>query len=115
MSEGQEVMRPRRTRMKAPAITPEEREKQLISLAVDDVERKLRDGRAPTAVLVHYLKLATTREELEKKKLEKEIALLESRKQVADSSMRMEQLIQNALSALTTYGSSINSDEAEES
>lgn len=111
MSDDENYQRSGRARRKAPATTPEEREKQLIALAVDAAEEKIRSGKVPTAVLVHYLKLATVREELEKEKLRKEIALLETRKQVADSSMRMEELYASAIKAITTYGSRINSDE----
>lgn len=98
--------------VKAPAIDPEEREKQLISLAVSESERKLRSGNAPTALLIHYLKLATAREALEKEKLRKEIALLETKKQVADAAMHMEEMYTRAIEAMTTYGSSINREDS---
>lgn len=114
MSEAQNYSGSPRKRAKAPAIDPEEREKQLIALAVDDVERKIRSGRAPTAVLVHYLKLATAKEQLEKEKLRKEIALLESKKLLADSTVRMEELSVKAIQAISSYGSSINREDAME-
>lgn len=101
-------------RAKAPAIDPEEREKQLISLAVNNAERRLMSGTAPTAIVVHYLKLASAREELEKEKLRKEIALLETKKLVADSAMHIEELYTNAIKAMTTYGSSINNESSVE-
>lgn len=111
MSEVLKFPDPSRRRLKAPAVDPQEREKQLIALAVDDAERKIRSGKAPTAVLVHYLKLATAREALEKEKLRKEIALLESKKQLADSSMRMEELLKEAMAAMASYGASINQED----
>jgi hypothetical protein len=95
----------------APAIDPEDREKQLISMAVSITEQKMRDGTAPTALIMHYLKIATTREQLEKKKLEKEISLLESKKAAADSAIRIEELYADAIEAMTTYGSSINRED----
>ena len=52
-----------------PAISPEARENQLISLAVDLAERQLMDGSASSQVITHFLKLGTTRAELEKEKL----------------------------------------------
>lgn len=111
MSEVLKFPDPSSRRLKAPATDPQEREKQLIALAVDDAEKKIRSGKAPTAVLVHYLKLATAREALEKEKLRKEIALLESKKQLADSSMRMEELLKEAMAAMTSYGASINQED----
>ena len=46
-----------------PAITPEERENQLISKAVDLAERQLEDGTATAQVITHYLKLGSTKKD----------------------------------------------------
>ena len=62
-----------------PALTPESRENQLISLAVDLAERQLQEGTASSQVITHYLKLGSTRERQEKEKLEEEIKLLRAR------------------------------------
>lgn len=51
-----------------PALTREGRENQLIDLAIDQAEKELREGTASSQVLVHYLKLASTREKREKEK-----------------------------------------------
>lgn len=48
-----------------PALTREGRENQLIDLAIDQAEKELRKGTASSQVLVHYLKLASTREKRE--------------------------------------------------
>ena len=62
-----------------PALDPESRENQLISLAVNLAEEKLRDGTASNQLIVHYLKLGSTKERLEKEKLEKENELLKAK------------------------------------
>lgn len=110
MPEEQNISKTPRTRTRAPAIDPVEREKQIIARVIDSVERKAEQGTLPTAVMVHYLRLATEKEKLEREKLRKEIALLEAKKQVADASMRMEQIAKEAIEAITSYGSSINRD-----
>ena len=46
-----------------PALSPEARENQLISLAVDLAEQQLIDGSASSQVITHFLKLGTTRAE----------------------------------------------------
>lgn len=58
-----------------PALTPEARENQLTSLAMDLVEQRLRDGTASSQETTHFLKLASTKSklELEKLKLENEL------------------------------------------
>ena len=55
-----------------PALTPEARENQLISLAMDQAEQQLMDGTASSQVITHFLKLATSKTALEKEKLKKE-------------------------------------------
>ena len=58
-----------------------------------------------------YQEYLEEQEELEKQKLQREIALLESKKQAADSAVRIEELYAGAIQAMTTYGSSINRDD----
>lgn len=58
-----------------PALTPEARENQMISLTMDLVEQRLRDGTATSQETTHFLKLASAKAkaELEKLKLENEL------------------------------------------
>lgn len=91
--------RPRRP----PATTPEARENQLISLTTDVVERQLREGTASAQVLTHFLKLATVREGLERKKLESENALLLARVEQLGSNAKVEELYSEAIAAFTSY------------
>lgn len=98
----------------APAIGVAAREQQLISLAVDLAEKKLRDGTASNQLICHYLKLATTREQLEKEKIEREILQLDAKTQAIQSTARLEELFTKAISAMKSYGESINRDDSEE-
>lgn len=88
----------------APAATPEERENQLIALAVDLAEKKLLDGTASSQVIAHYLKLGSTRMMLEKEKLKQENALLEAKTSAIKSAEKTEELYQNAIEAMRVYG-----------
>lgn len=90
-------------RMRAPAITVEAREKQLISLAVDLAERQLSEGTASSQVITHYLKLGSTKEKLEKEKLEKENELLRAKTEALQSTKKVEELYLNALNAMRSY------------
>jgi hypothetical protein len=92
-----------RPRKSAPAKTPEARENQLIALAVDLAERQLQDGSASAQVITHYLKLASTRERLEKEKLSKENKLLEAKTDAIKSQKKIEDLYANALKAMSAY------------
>lgn len=88
-----------------PALTPEARENQLISLAVDLAEKQLIEGTASSQVITHYLKLATVKEQLEREKLAKENELLRAKTEAIQSAQRVEELYANALNAMRSYRS----------
>ena len=86
-----------------PPISQEARENQLISLAVDLAERQLMDGSASSQVITHFLKLGTTRAELEKEKLKRENKVLEAKAKAYESSEEIKTLYENALKAMRDY------------
>ena len=94
-----------------PALTPESRENQLISLAVDLAEQQLRDGTASSQVITHYLKLGSTRERLEKEKLEEENKLLKAKTEQLQSMKRMEELYADAIKAMQNYSGNGDSND----
>ncbi|MET0785234.1 MAG: hypothetical protein ABWY25_00820 [Paenisporosarcina sp.] len=98
-SKGQARQRPTRR----PATSPENRENQLVSLAVDLAERQLSDGSASAQVISHYLKLGSTREMLEQERLMQENELLKARVEQMASTKRIEELYESALNAMRTY------------
>ncbi len=100
-----------RKRMR-PALDPEARENQLIALAVDLAEEQLREGTASSQVITHYLKLGSSKEKLEKEKLQKENELLRAKAEMLQSAKKMEGLYEEALAAFRTYsGGSGSTDE----
>lgn len=94
-------------RKSAPALDPEARENQMIGLAVNQAEQMLMEGRAPTQIVVHYLKLATTKNQLEKEKLRKENVLLEAKANAIESAARSEELYAKAIEAMREYAGSL--------
>lgn len=86
-----------------PALTPEARENQMISLAVDLAEKQLIEGTASSQVITHYLKLGSTKERLEKEKLEEENKLLKARTEALQSAKRVEELYSDAIAAMKRY------------
>jgi len=103
-TESEKVRRP-------PATTPEARENQMIALAFDLAEKQLIDGSASSQVITHYLKLATTREQIEKEKLVLEKQLLKARTDTIESAKRVEELYANALDAMRGYQGTTVEDE----
>ena len=86
-----------------PALTPEARENQLISLAVDLAERQLQEGTASSQVITHYLKLGSTKERIEKEILEKQKDLITAKTEALHSAKRMESLYTEAIAAMKKY------------
>jgi hypothetical protein len=98
------------SRRAAPATDPESRENQMITLATNQAEKMLLEGRAPTPIVVHYLRLASTKNQLEKEKLRKENLLLEARANAIESAARTEELYAKAIEAMREYAGSLNHD-----
>ncbi len=87
-----------------PATNPKDREDELINLAVGLAEKQLRDGTASTQVIVHYLKLGSTRGMLEHEMLENKTKMIKAQTESIESSKRVEELYKNALDAMQIYG-----------
>lgn len=96
-----------------PALTPEARENQLISLAVDLAEQQLRDGTASSQVITHYLKLGSTKEKIEKEILEKQKEFIEAKTKNINSSSEAKELYANALAAFRRYSGAGGEEEDE--
>lgn len=86
-----------------PAISPEARENQMISLAYDAAERQLLEGTATSQVIVHFLKLGTEKEKLERERIAKENKLLEAKVDLIESAKHSEELYAEALAAMKAY------------
>ena len=94
-----------------PALTPEARENQLISLAVDLAEKQLQDGTASSQVITHYLKMGSTKERIEKEILERQRDLITAKTEQLQSQKRVEELYAEAITAMKRYSGHGGSDE----
>ena len=94
-----------------PATTPEGREIQLVGIAVDLAEKQLRDGTASAQVISHFLKLGSSREQLEQRRLALENELTSAKIESLSSQARMEELYSNAINAMRAYGGQEVSEE----
>jgi hypothetical protein len=90
-------------RKRPPATTPEGRENQLISLAIDLAEKQLSEGTASSQVITHYLKLGSTKERIEKEILIEQKGLIKAKADSIKSAKKVEELYKNALDAMKTY------------
>lgn len=90
-------------RRRPPAVTPIEREDRMIAMAFNLAEKKLADGTASNQMIIHYLKLGSERERLEKEKLIKENELLRAKTEALESAKNVEELYRNAIKAMRIY------------
>ncbi len=88
---------------KPPVVTVEDREDEMIALAVQLTERRLREGTASSQEIVHYLKLGSTKARLEKEKLIQENKLLEAKTESIKQAKDTMAMYQEAIDAIKTY------------
>lgn len=86
-----------------PALTAESREGQLIALAMDRVEDRIRNNQASSQELVHFLKLASEKEKLEREKLENECIMLQAKVKALEAQTRNEELFQQVMTVMKKY------------
>lgn len=90
-------------RRRRPATTPEGRETQLIADAYNLAERQLIEGSASAQVITHFLKAGSTRDALERRKIEQENLMMSARIEEIASRQRQEELFVEALRAMRSY------------
>lgn len=86
-----------------PATTPEGREKQMVALAYDLVEKRIREGTATSQEVTHFLKLGSSRETLEQERLRHENELTQAKIDAMAAQGRIEELYRDAILAMNTY------------
>ena len=86
-----------------PARSPEARENQLVSLAYDLVEERLRNGTATAAETVAILRLGTQKERQERELNQKKIELMQAKTEALQSAKRIEELYGAAIDAMRRY------------
>lgn len=96
----------KKTRRRPPARTPEERQNQLISLAYDLVEERLRDGTATSQETTQFIRMGSMREQVELERLRRENELIRAKMEALESAKHMEEIYANAISAMRSYSGS---------
>lgn len=97
-----------------PAMTPEDREDQLIALATNLAEQRLRDGTASNQLIAEIMRLGTTKERLQKEKLQRENEMLRAKTEAIMAQKSTDQLYKRALDAMRSYAGLTASDDFED-
>lgn len=91
---------PRTTR---PPITSEGRDNEMINLAYDLVEQRLRNGTASSQETTHFLKLATEKSQLELEMAKEQKKLIQAKTEALQSAKEIEALYSEAIAAMQAY------------
>lgn len=93
------------------AESVEENENQMIELAMDLAKQRMINGTASSQEIVHFLRLGSTRERLEREILEKQKEKLEAQTDNFRSSAHSEELYSKAIEAMSRYSGHHDEDE----
>ena len=86
-----------------PALTPEARENQIISLAMNSAEERIRDGTASDTLLCHFLKLGTSKYQLELEKLRSEEQLNQAKITNMKGQEELDEMYKQAIEVMKDY------------
>lgn len=86
----------------------------MIALAMDLVEKRLREGTASAQETVHFLRLGSMREQQEREKLEYEIEKLKAQRQALEAQAKSDELYINAINAMKRYSGYGGDDERQD-
>lgn len=94
----------KKSKRRPPSLSISSREDELISLAVNLAEKQLREGTATSQVISHYLKLASSKERLEREMLLKQNELIQAKIDSLRANQNTEKLYADAIEAMKAYG-----------
>ena len=94
-----------------PALTPESRENQMIALAMNLVEQRLRDGTASSQETTHFLKAASSKHKLEMERLRLENELVAAKTKALANAEEIKVLYEDAIKAMRRYAGHGEEDE----
>ena len=86
-----------------PGLVPSTDEMQCISMAMDIAKERLANGTASNSMVLHFLKMATPREQLEREDMKKELELKEAKIRALESQVSMEEKLTEAMAAFQRY------------
>lgn len=86
-----------------PALTPEARENELIAMAYDLAEERMRNKTASAQEITHFLKMGSVNARLEREILAEQKKLVTAKTDSIASSKRADEMYEKAIKALKTY------------
>lgn len=93
-----------------PATDPKHHEQQMIELAIRQAEKQMSDGTASSQVITHYLKLGSSRDQAEVRRIELETLKVQAQIAHLESQNRGEELMGKVLASLQRFAGSDDDD-----
>ena len=97
-------------RSSRPARSPQQREQQMMALAMDLSEKRLQEGTASAAEIVYWLQQASPKAQMERKQLELQTELLQARIDLIRSEKEADLDYKQAYKAFQGYSGGKNDD-----
>lgn len=94
-----------------PGTTAKARESQLVNDAFSIAEQRIRDGTASDSLLIQVMKQGSMRSKLEERKLDGEVALLESKRRAIEAEKERGVDYKAVMNALRGYESEFDEDD----
>lgn len=104
----------RTTKKARPATSTHSREVDMIELTMDTVEQRIREGKASSAELCHFLKLGTEQAKLEREKIAYENQLLQAKTESIQQQDEVRALFKDAITMMSKYQGKSADDEDED-
>lgn len=86
-----------------PSMSPEAKENRLIALAYDLVEKRLKEGTASAQETVHFLKLGSSKSQIEIENLRAQNKLLSAKTDSLESEKSSDQRYKDVIKAMAIY------------
>lgn len=86
-----------------PPIDDQAMESKMISLALKQAQKQLEQGTASSQIVTHFLRLGSTRAQIELEELQLKNRLLEEKIVAEQSGQRLNEMFQEVLEALRSY------------
>ena len=102
------------SRRMRPALSPEAKESQMVSLAMDLVEKRLIDGSASSQETTHFMKIGSSKYQYEIEQLRTQNKLLEAKTLALESAQHTDEIYSKALAAFRTYSGQAPDDDEED-
>lgn len=91
------------TMIHSTATTMEARENELVALAYDAAERRIREGTASAAEIVHFLKIGSSQGRYEQESIKADIELKKAKVEAIHQAESLDSVYRDAIDAIKRY------------